>query len=639
MEKELVHLLQFTPEALLFIVEGKVEFANDLAMNILGINHQSEIFGHTINHWLNFQTLQIADKVISGGEKFAPTLPAGIIAVNRADGSQILVEIISIPYSTNGGWLIILRDITVRVDIERHYSKMINNIPVGIVMCQVLSDKDGPIDLKITEINPQACKLIHKNQDQVINRRLSEIFANFRTHFGQYAHLVLKILEGNHIQQEILIQGTRKRNFKISGYKSVSSQIILFIEDYTDFRIYEKRLQQALKNAEESNQIKSSIFMNLSHEFRTPMNAINGFSSLITTESSESQIVEYADRIYCAGQRLLRTLDDMIDLAKLEAGISDLKSESISIYEELVAIQTQYSSICSEKALTLEINRSRDSNVYAPRIILRKILEHLVDNAIKFTLRGGIVIEVLIEEIHGKTWSTVKIKDTGIGIEPLHHRLIFNAFHQVSRGYGRFYEGAGLGLTIVYKLVQLLNGKIRVESEVNAGSVFTVQFPTLLVQEEQTEVDILKDLNHEFICQVVRTAKSLEQNFLIVEDNHDNAILLQAFLKNFGHSEIVYTDVDALLKAREKRFDCVFMDIGLGPQTDGLKVARFIKQIKGYENVPIIAVTGYSMLGDRERILAGGCDFYISKPFRKEDIGHLMEDLHKFNPCIAPGSN
>jgi CheY-like chemotaxis protein len=219
------------------------------------------------------------------------------------------------------------------------------------------------------------------------------------------------------------------------------------------------------------------------------------------------------------------------------------------------------------------------------------------------------------------------IEDTGIGISEAHMKLIFEEFRQASEGQNRSFEGTGLGLTIARKMIQLLDGDIVVNSKMGKGSVFNITIP--FPQGMAMPADISPAKTSEKREQNPEAPPATDQTVLLVEDNDVNSQLTFAYLKNAYKVEWATDCFTALEMVQKQKYDAILMDINLGPGLDGLQATRLIRQVRGYENLPIIALTGYTMFGDRERLIEGGCTDYIPKPFTKSEILNLLDKILK----------
>lgn len=440
-----------------------------------------------------------------------------------------------------------------------------------------------------------------------------------------------RLMEEKSLSHYELCLVSKKGNLRYVLINSLSEgeNILGMILDITDRKKAEEELLHTRQKAEESDRLKTSLMANMSHEFRTPMNAILGFSALIASESNDPDIVFFAKKIHASGQRLMTTLKAILDLADLEGTKSKLKLQEIQPQHSLQSILQSFYPVAKEKNLFL-ITEFKDSIIaMADENLLQMILFNLIDNAVKFTLTGGITIETDLKKVNNETWVLVHIKDTGIGIPREHFQTIFHEFKQLSEGYGRSYEGTGLGLTLAQRMASMIDGHITVESEVGLGSVFTVWLPaavnnaqrvadkTLSFQKKATEATT-----------TVHEPKDLPL-ILIVEDNDDNAEIIKLYLKGKFKTERAADAYTAISMAAAQHFAGFLMDINLGPGIDGLTAAKEIRKLDNNSEIPIVAITGYTMAGDQEKILAGGCSHYLGKPFSQQGLLELMEEIIK----------
>lgn len=242
-----------------------------------------------------------------------------------------------------------------------------------------------------------------------------------------------------------------------------------------------KALQQTKEAAKEANIVKSQFLANISHELRTPMNAILGYSELLKEEAEEIEamdLVNDLDKIYKAGKHLLEMINDLLDFSKIETGKMELYPETFDIHTMITEVATTALSQVEERANTLEVFCAKDiGTMCADMTKIHQILHHLLNNASKFTEKGTIKLIVLKEQTEETDWINFKICDNGIGMTPQQQQKIFHAFTQIDGSATRQYGGTGLGLSITKRFVEMMQGSINVESEIGQGSIFTVRFP------------------------------------------------------------------------------------------------------------------------------------------------------------------
>ena len=404
---------------------------------------------------------------------------------------------------------------------------------------------------------------------------------------------------------------------KYMGYRGAD-------RDVTLRKLYERELIVAKEKAEESDRLKSSILSNMSHELRTPLNGILGFAEILLEELRETDYESMVDNIYNSGKRLMSTLNSIIMLSQLESGKIKVSGKLIQLEPSISSIVKSLASISAEKNIYINTEGVRQYPVSTDDLLFTQLVYQILDNAVKFTDQGGITIETREVTEPGKSWVVIQITDTGIGIDKTFYELIFQEFRQISEGFGRKYQGSGIGLTISKKIIDLLGGQITIESEPGKGSCFSiwlpgvqdvVQAPELLTSAGMVQQDRVNGLS-EVLPKV-----------LLVEDNLVNKELTMLFLRSTCMVEHAADADAALAMARSEQYQVILMDINLGYGMNGIEATREIRQIPGYEFTPIIAVTGYTMAEDTEQLYAAGCTSHIAKPFDKSNLIKMVKEV------------
>lgn len=394
--------------------------------------------------------------------------------------------------------------------------------------------------------------------------------------------------------------------------------------DITARKQAEEEILRAKEKAEEANRLKSNFLSNMSHELRTPLIGILGYSEIMMNELANSTYGEMASTIYQSGSRLLETLNMILTLSKVESEKVNIKLTDVSLTDIIDEVRILFDSVARKKNIELKSSYPKEGlSVKTDPKIIREILNNLVNNAVKYTEKGKVEIELKRNELTGEVM--IRVKDTGIGIAKDKLDVIFEEFRQASEGLARSFEGTGLGLSITKKFVQLLGGKIFVESQVGIGSTFTVVLP---YKPSTKTTDELKSndqqsLREQILSRVPKERKSL----LIVENDRINAAVIEAYVKKDYDVIVVASGEDAVKMAATNHFDAILMDINLGSGINGVEATQQIRKIKGYEKTPIIAVTAFALKGDREEFLAKGCTHYISKPFTQPQIIALLNEI------------
>ncbi|MFN3873097.1 MAG: PAS domain S-box protein [Ignavibacterium sp.] len=394
--------------------------------------------------------------------------------------------------------------------------------------------------------------------------------------------------------------------------------------DITERKRAEEAILKAKEKAEEASRLKSNFLSNMSHELRTPLIGILGYSEIMMNELANSNYGEMASTIYQSGSRLLETLNMILTLSKVESEKVNLNLSDVSLTELVDEVRILFDSVARKKNIELKSSYPKEGlSIKSDPKILREILNNLVNNAVKYTEKGSILIEVKRNELTGEIM--VRVKDTGIGIPKDKLDIIFEEFRQASEGLARNFEGTGLGLSITKKFVQLLGGKIFVESQVGLGSTFTVVFP---YNPSTKSSDSIKTTDERSIRdQILSKSPKERKSLLIVENDRINAAVIEAYVKKDYDVDVVGSGEAAIKKASEKQYDAILMDINLGSGINGIEATQQIRKIKGYEKTPIVAVTAFALKGDKEEFLAKGCSHYISKPFTQPQIIALLNEI------------
>ena len=393
--------------------------------------------------------------------------------------------------------------------------------------------------------------------------------------------------------------------------------------DITERKVYESHLIQAKEKAEESDRLKTSILSNISHELRTPLNGILGFSELLMEDLKDTEYLPMIENIHLSGHRLMSTLNSIITHSQLQAGKVTMVFRNTDLTAILKKLAETFQEEVEKKNLEFRLDLEEPVDAYTDLPLFQQLVHQLLDNAVKFTLKGSIQVSSKKVSKDGVHWQTICIRDTGIGIEQGFLDMIFDEFRQVSEGFDRKFQGSGLGLSICRKISDLLNGKITVESTVGEGTTFTIWLP-VNPAEKRTAGPV--EIPAPQIKPSEEKKKKPAPQVLIVEDNIINKNLIERFITPTYKMDHAINGKTAIRMAERKQYDAILMDINLGAGIDGIQTTKTIRTIKGYEYIPIIAVTGYTMIGDREKLLAEGCTHYIAKPFEKIAILNVLRE-------------
>lgn len=384
-------------------------------------------------------------------------------------------------------------------------------------------------------------------------------------------------------------------------------------------------LLQAKDKAEEMNRLKSNFLTNMSHELRTPLVAILGASQILSMDLESSKNGEWASMIYKSGKRLMETLNLILDLSKIEAKKIELKYVKVSLNSLIAESVKLFEPLAASKNIFIkaEYNSGNLIIIIDERLIV-EVLNNIINNAVKFTEVGGVTVSLFLtnESI------IIRVTDTGIGIPEDKLNEIFEEFRQVSEGTNRTFEGTGLGLTITKRFVELMGGKIFVESKYNQGSSFSVHLPIRYLLNEG-EINEAKVHPNQFGSIRVENKQRTKPHLLIVDDDENTIAIINKFLSEYFFLNFAKNGEDALVKAGDKKYNAVLVDINLGRGINGLDVVNYLKNQKGFKKLPLIALTSYAMEGDKEGFLSKGFTHYIAKPFDGIELVKFINDAIK----------
>lgn len=429
------------------------------------------------------------------------------------------------------------------------------------------------------------------------------------------SELRLRHSDGHYLNLSTKSVSVKNDNGRVLGSLTIS-------RDISKMKQVHEELKKANIEAEASNRLKSSFLANISHEIRTPLNSVVGFSNLLLTDDITKETRnEYVEHINFNSEKLLQIIGDIIDLSRLESSQIELRYEETSLNSVVNEITEDARQVIkrSEKPIILNVkNYFSDSGdlIFTDQIWLKRVLNHLMDNAVKFTLDGSIEFLCKLEDDN----IVIRIKDTGIGIKKENLGKIFEEFRQEISGHQRPFEGLGVGLTLAREVVQRMGGKIFVHSEKGVGSEFGFSLPYRPAGYSKFK-NVPETLDH-FSERVDWKSKKC----LLVDDNKDVLTYIRRLLLDTGISIITARSGHEALQHIKTTpdIDLVLLDMQM-PEMNGIEVTREIRKMMN--SLPIIAQTAFIFEDDKDIILEAGCDACLIKPIRRE---HLLNTMSGF---------
>jgi PAS domain S-box-containing protein len=502
-------------------------------------------------------------------------------------------------------------------DSEKFYGKLIQSADDGISFY----DKDWNLSFSnsafysilgytresYSRLDPAS--FIHSEDTDFQTKRVDALS---RSGFFQ-SELRLKHKDGHYVNLSTRSVVVKEDNGEIIGALTIS-------HDITSLKLMHEDLVHAKVEAETSNKLKASFLANISHEIRTPLNSVIGFSNLLLENNLTQKIKEeYIGHINHNSEKLLQIIGDIIDLSRLESSQMEISYEEASVSEVVneVIEETRQSIRRNEKPIILTVKNQFGDNgdlIFTDRIWLKRVLNHLMDNAVKFTLEGSVELSYKRENED----LLFLIKDTGIGINKENLGRIFEEFSQEITGHHRPFEGLGVGLTLAKEVLERMGGRIFVKSEKGIGSEFSFTIPYRPAGSSK--------LKNRIPDQNTGPINWSSKKCLLVDDNKDVLIYLNRILLDTGINILTARSGPEAIEIikKNKDIDIVLLDMQM-PEMNGIEATREIRNIR--KTLPIIAQTAFIFENDKDIILEAGCDACLIKPIRKE---HLLTVISGF---------
>ncbi len=528
----------------------------------------------------------------------------------------------------------IVRDITEEkeidaklLDAESRCRKLFENMPTGVAIYKSLNNGN---DFKFVDFNKAAENITHIKKSQVISLTLLEAFPNMIN-----SALFKGLQEVERTGQDLYIKPFHYKDSRREGwrenylYKLSTGEIVAIFDDVTErmnaeilLKQQNVELQEAKKRAEESSRLKTEFLNNMSHEIRTPMNGIIGFSEMLNKPNlTNDERKDFTAIVQSSSHQLLRIIDDILEISTLGTKQQKLDETVFCLNDLLMELFSVFKLEAEKKRIAIYLKKelsNSQSLIISDKARLHKILSNIIENALKYTNDGFVEIGYYVESSN----VVIYVKDTGVGIAPSNHHMVFERFSQEDKELSRKYGGLGLGLPISKESAQLLGGDITLQSEKGKGSTFYISLPYKPVNKKEGRVND---------DSLIKASILLSENYtiLVAEDEEINYFYLEQLFKLEPECKLTLIHAKNGKEAfdmcmENKEIDLVLMDIKM-PVMNGLEATKKIKVI--YPNLPIIALTAYSTEADKELALEYGCDDFISKPVNKDKLFRLMCDL------------
>ncbi|NCT93319.1 MAG: PAS domain S-box protein [Chitinophagaceae bacterium] len=605
-------------------INGTITFANQQVSDLTGYTVE-ELLGKDFSFlvhpsWLqqvfNHYTAQFQQRIPSTVLEFITRTKSGQQKWVEQTAQLILID------DRVNGYQCMVKDITEKKKIELELKESeLKRRENQYRLEAILENTTSPIFIKNLDgrylmVNRRFKELLGVTDEMVINKTDYEF--SEKEAADQFKRTDDEVISTRKpVESEVWIYGPEGRKnllvikFPLIDHKRKIFGVSGIATDITDRVLYQQKLIEARKNAEESKRMQEQFLANMSHEIRTPMNGIQGMTNLLLQTALDDQQKEFAVMIRRSVNNLLVIVNDILDFSKIKAGRLTIDKTRFQLQEILNHIRLQFDHEIAQKELSLDIQV--DSDVPATLIgdpyRLNQVLINIIGNAVKFTVSGQVSLRIsLVSRTDTQVSISFQVSDTGIGIPEEKMNTIFDAFTQAGPDIARNYGGAGLGLAICKGLIDLQHGSIEARSKFGEGSIFTFILPY--------ECEIITPENSNKGSDLLRGKR-----FLVAEDNEVNQKLVSYVLKKVGGEVDIAGNGRAAIELLEEKgniYDLIIMDIQM-PVMDGYEATEYLRQVLKLRT-PVIAMTATALKGDQERSVEVGMNDFMLKPFDFDDL-------------------
>ncbi len=612
-----------TIDDFLFVFEesGKIVDTNNTVLKRLGYT-KKEILGLTIldiKQDRREESATAISKMLSGGANYC------FVPLVTKTGEQIPVETRVTKGFWNGKPVLfgVSKDIS---QIKLSEQKFSSAFQISSAMMSIARIKDG----RFIDVNQAVIDISGYSKKEIIGKTGEELgfYVN-----PEVKKLIFEKIDKNEPINKIEIEFRAKNNSTKTGlisakviYIGSEKCLLTVIIDITDRKNAEEKMLKAQAEAEKANAAKSEFLSRMSHELRTPMNSILGFAQLLEMGKLDASQKKGIEHILKSGKHLLNLINEVLDISRIEAGRLSLSMEPVPVAEAILEMIDVIRPQAHDKNISVRFINDRNDNVLikADKQKFKQVFLNLLNNSIKYNYEGGTVvinIEVIPANSQNHAMVRISIADSGPGIRKEDLNKLFNPFERIGADRTNI-EGTGLGLTVVKKLVGVMDGKTGVESILGKGSTFWVEFPFVTSQAEDNKLI-------EPPAELVHILEEKNGVILYIEDNLSNIDLIkQIFANQQSHIQLISSmfGKQALTMAIENTPDLILLDLNL-PDINGIDVLKNLKINKKTRSIPVVIISADAMPQQLERLKKAGAESYLTKPI---DIREFLSIINKF---------